>query len=73
MFQSTMEKPKIIQMLGTSSNSGKAVIAMMLCRYFSNRGYRVAPFKSINMPLNSISISGGYSRKKRIRRVLFVR
>ena len=60
MFQNTVEGHKIIQVLGTSSNSGKTTIAMMLCRYFSDRGYSVAPFKSINMSLNSISISGGY-------------
>ena len=60
MFPQSMTKPKIIQVLGTSSNSGKTVIAMILCRYLSDRGYSVAPFKSVNMSLNSVSLSGGY-------------
>ena len=60
MFPQSMTKPKIIQVLGTSSNSGKTVIAMILCRYLSDRGHSVAPFKSINMSLNSVSLSGGY-------------
>ncbi len=47
---------KMIQVLGTSSDSGKSTLAMALCRYFSDKGYSVAPFKAVNMSLNSISI-----------------
>ncbi len=47
---------RIIQVLGTSSDSGKTTLVMALCRYFSNRGYKVSPFKGVNMSLNSISI-----------------
>ena len=54
------ERKRIIQVLGTSSSAGKSTVAMALCRYFSDLGFRVSPFKSVNMSLNSISIEGGY-------------
>lgn len=50
---------RIIQVLGTSSDSGKTTLTMALCRYFNNKGYKVAPFKAINMSLNSISLDDG--------------
>lgn len=44
---------KSIMIQGTMSNAGKSVIAAGLCRIFYQDGYRVAPFKSQNMALNS--------------------
>lgn len=45
---------------GTMSSAGKSFIVTALCRMFSDLGYKVAPFKSQNMALNSGVTFDGY-------------
>ena len=51
---------KNIMIQGTMSNAGKSLLCAGLCRIFKQDGFRVAPFKSQNMALNSfITADGG--------------
>ncbi len=50
---------KVIMVQGTMSNAGKSLIAAGLCRIMKQDGYRVAPFKSQNMALNSFITKEG--------------
>jgi adenosylcobyric acid synthase len=52
-------KTNTIMIQGTSSNAGKSLVALGLCRILKRRGYRVAPFKPQNMSLNSAVTEDG--------------
>ena len=52
-----MAKNLMIQ--GTMSNAGKSLVAAGICRILHQDGYRVAPFKSQNMALNSCITGDG--------------
>ena len=53
-------KTKCIMIQGTMSDAGKSVVCAALCRIFRQDGYRVAPFKSQNMALNSYITRDGF-------------
>jgi Cobyric acid synthase len=50
---------KNIMILGTASSAGKSLITTALCRIFYEDGFKVTPFKSQNMSLNSFVTKNG--------------
>ncbi len=50
---------RFVMICGTASHVGKSIIAAALCRLLVNSGFKVAPFKSQNMSLNSWVTRGG--------------
>lgn len=48
-----------IMIYGTTSSAGKSLITTGLCRILSNKGYKVAPFKSQNMSRKYYKLEDG--------------
>ena len=54
-----MKKAKAVMIQGTGTQVGKSILVAAFCRIFTDDGYKVAPFKSQNMSLNSYVAKDG--------------
>lgn len=54
-----MKKHKNLMIYGTGSDVGKSIITTGLCRILKQEGFKVCPFKSQNMALNSYITKDG--------------
>lgn len=60
LYAALTSMSRFLVVLGTTSHSGKSTLVAAICRLLSDRGLKVAPFKSQNMSLNSwVTRSGG--------------